>query len=297
MEEHTPVLLHESLEILDIKPGDIVMDATLGGAGHAAAFAAALGPRGTLIGIDADAAAIDRARKRLAGSAPRIILIEGNFRNVPSYLGKHAIAHLDKAFFDLGWSAYQRDARRGFSFERDEPLLMTYASDIREDTLTAGQIVNEWREESIADILFGWGEERFARRIARAIVEARKRKKIATTGALAEVITSAVPAFYRKGRIHAATRTFQALRIAVNDEMGALRDGLNGAWSALKPGGRLAVIAFHSVEDREVKRTLREWEARGEGERTVKKPVKASREELRANPRARSAKLRCMQKL
>lgn len=294
---HKPVLLQESLETLDIQADDVVLDGTLGGAGHAAEIVAKLGPKGTFIGIDADADAITRAEERLNGSAARIILIEGNFRKVESYLGKHVIPHIDKAFFDLGWSSYQLSVGRGFSFLSAEPLSMTFSRDVSENTLTAGKIVNEWQEESLSDIIFGWGEEKFSRHIARAIVEARKIKKIATSSELADIVKSAVPAFYRKGRLHPATKTFQALRIATNDEMGALKEGLNSTWKHMNSGGRLAVLSFHSVEDREVKKIMREWEAKGEGKRVLKKTVQASREEQVANPRSRSAKLRCMEKL
>lgn len=295
-ESHKPVLLQESLETLDINEGDTVLDATLGGAGHAKEILARLGPKGIFLGIDADADAVKRAEKALAGSAARVILVEGNFRDVESYLGKHGIPHLDKAFFDLGWSSYQLDAGRGFSFLTDEPLLMTFSREIGEHTPTAGTIVNDWQEESIADVLYGWGEEKFARKIARAIVEARQGKKIATSRELAEIVRSAVPPFYCKGRIHPATKTFQALRIATNDEMGSLKQGLTAAWKSLNSGGRLAVLSFHSVEDREVKKLMREWEDRGEGKRVTKKTIQASREEQAANPRSRSAKLRCIEK-
>lgn len=295
-EGHRPVLLQESLDTLDIQESDVVLDGTLGGAGHAAAFAARLGAKGTLIGIDADADAIKRAEDRLKHSAAAIILVEGNFRNVESYFGKHMIPHCDKAFFDLGWSSYQLGVGRGFSFLKDEPLIMTFSRDVGDTTLTAERIVNDWEESSIADILFGWGEEKFSRQIARAIVKARKESRITTTRELADIVKASVPGFYRNGRIHPATKTFQALRIAVNDEMGALKDGLNAAWKLLNSGGRLAVLSFHSVEDREVKHIMREWEDREEGERILKKPISATREEIHDNPRARSAKLRCMVK-
>jgi 16S rRNA (cytosine1402-N4)-methyltransferase len=284
------------LETLDIQEDDTVLDGTLGGAGHAAAMCAKLGSRGTFIGIDADHDAVKRAEERLKTSVAKVVLVEGNFRNIGSYLGKHGIQSLDRAFFDLGWSSYQLDAGRGFSFLNNEPLLMTFSSQVGDHTLTAGRIVNEWEESSLADILYGWGEEKFSRRIARAIVEARKEKDIASSAELASIIRGAVPAFYRKGRIHPATKTFQALRIATNDEMGSLKEGLHAAWTHLNSGGRLAVLSFHSVEDREVKNIMREWESRDEGKRVLKKPVQASREEIAANPRARSAKLRCIQK-
>lgn len=296
-EGHRTVLLHESLEQLDIQPDDVVLDATLGGAGHAKEIAQRLGPKGTLIGIDADAAAIARAEEALKGAKAKVILIEGNFRNVESYLGKHGILHLDKALFDLGWSQFQLSAGRGFSFLSDEPLLMTYSGTEGENTLTAGKIVNTWAESSIADILYGWGEERYSRQIAKRIVEARKSNEIRTSKELADVIARAVPHFYRKGRLHPATKSFQALRIAANDEMGALKDGLSSVWKSLRSNGRLACISFHSVEDRLVKRMMQEWVLSGEGEKLSKKPMTPLPEELRGNPRARSAKLRVVRKL
>ena len=172
---------------------------------------------------------------------------------------------------------------------------MTYA-----DTptgLTAATIVNEWGEESIADILFGWGEEHYSRRIAKAIVARRAHKPFTTSVELAEAITAAVPPRYRHGRIHPATRTFQALRIAVNDELGALAEGLRSAWKHLAPGGRIAVITFHSIEDRVVKQMFAAWEASEEGKRVVRKPIRPAGPEISMNPRSRSAKLRVIQKL
>jgi 16S rRNA (cytosine1402-N4)-methyltransferase len=293
---HRSVLLHESLESLKLEKNDIVLDATLGGAGHAKEIAKHLTSKGILLGIDADGDAIKRAEKALKGAKAKVILIEGNFRKLESYLGKHVIPHLDKALFDLGWSQFQLSAGRGFSFLMDEPLLMTYSDSKGDDVLTAGRIVNTWGESSIADIIYGWGEERYSRRIAKAIIEARKLGEITSARELARIVSNAVPHFYRKSHLHPATKTFQALRIATNDEMGALKDGLTSAWKSLKSGGRLAVISFHSVEDRVVKHVMRSWVDAGEGKLLFKKPVTPSDEELQENPRARSAKLRCIQK-
>src|SRR3989338_214095 len=252
---HRAVLLHEAIGQLGIKSGDIVVDATLGGAGHARAIAESLGKGGMLIGMDLDQDAVERARTVLKSfSKPKIHLVAANFRNLSSELGKLDVTQIDKALFDLGWSGYQLEAGRGFSFLKDEPLLMTYSANPSESTLTAAMIVNEWAEESIADIIFGWGEERYSRRIAKRIIESRAKSPIRTSLQLAEIIRGAVPPAYRHGRIHPATRTFQALRIAVNDELGALKEGLAGAWANLSQGGRIAVITFHSIEDREVKR-------------------------------------------
>ncbi|MEK7156712.1 MAG: 16S rRNA (cytosine(1402)-N(4))-methyltransferase RsmH [Patescibacteria group bacterium] len=292
---HRSVLLHEATELLAIQPDDCVVDATLGGAGHALSIAGQLGKGGTLIGIDADHDAILRAEEALEGVAPKVHLVEANFRDLSSQLGKLGITEADKILFDLGWSSFQLDAGRGFSLKSDEPLLMTYSKEA--GALTAQQIVNEWAEESIADVIFGWGEERYSRRIAKCIVERRATKPFTTARELAEAIYGAVPPRYRFGRIHPATRTFQALRIAVNDELGALSLGLADGWCHLAKGGRIAVITFHSIEDRLVKQTFKQWEEAGEGKRITKKPLSPSEEEVASNPRSRSAKLRVIQKL
>ena len=298
---HQPVLLHEIVESLSIAPDDIVVDATLGGAGHAKSLADRLGKKGMLIGFDLDPEAIVRARRMLSTVKPKIHLVEANFRHLQTELAKLGVKNVRAVLFDLGWSAYQLDSGlpgqgRGFSFLRDEPLLMTYGTRLDPDTLTAQKIVNEWREESIADVLWGWGEERYSRRIARAIVAERQRKPITSSLQLAEIIAKAVPNAYRRGRINPATRTFQALRIAVNDELGALSEGLKAAWQMLSPGGRIAVISFHSIEDRLVKHMFADWEKANEGLRIYKKPLVPTKEELDKNPRARSAKLRVIEK-
>lgn len=295
--KHVPVLLHESIEALDIQPGDTVVDATLGGAGHAAAFARMLDSSGTLAGFDMDHDAIDRAQISLSKSVFRLELIEANFRTMGSALAARQIVSIDKAFFDLGWSSFQLAVGRGFSFQKEEPLLMTYTSTPDENTLTAATIVNEWEEESISDVIYGWGEERYSRRIAQAIVERRVEKPFTTSKELADYIKESVPTSYRFGRIHPATKTFQALRIAVNDELGSLKDGMQAAWNVLNVGGRIAVISFHSIEDRIVKQQFVAWDKEGVGRRMTKKPLIANASELSQNPRARSAKLRVIEKI
>ncbi len=292
---HRSVLLHEATELLAIQPDDCVIDATLGGAGHALAMAGKLGKGGKLIGIDADHDAILRAQKALENVAPKVHLVEANFRDLSAQLGKLGITEVDKILFDLGWSSFQLDAGRGFSLKSDEPLLMTYSKE--PGALTAQTIVNEWAEESIADVIFGWGEERYSRRIAKCIVKRRATKPFTTARELAEAIYEAVPPRYRFGRIHPATRTFQALRIAVNDELGSLSQSLADGWHHLAQGGRIAVITFHSIEDRLVKQTFKQWEEAGEGKRITKKPHTPNPEEIASNPRARSAKLRVIQKI
>lgn len=287
---HRSVLLHEAVKALDISSNDIVVDATLGGSGHAREIAAKLGPGGSFIGFDLDSDAVSRAKASLRGCTPRVELINANFRNIKEELRQRGIERIDKALFDLGWGSDQLEAGRGFSFLSNEPLLMTYSKE--GGMLTAATIVNEWSERSIADVLFGWGEGRYARRIAKRIVERRAGKAFTTARELAEVIRAAVPPAYRHRKIHPATKTFQALRIAVNDELGALAEGLQGAREILSPNGRIAVITFHSIEDRLVKRRFLEWERAGKGRRLYKKPITASALEVRENPRARSAKLR-----
>jgi 16S rRNA (cytosine1402-N4)-methyltransferase len=293
---HRSVLLHEALEHLRIQPDDTVVDATLGGAGHAREIARLLDAEGVLIGFDLDGKAIERARTALAGVRPRVHLIRENFRHIERALSKLDIKRINKVLFDLGWSGFQLAEGRGFSFLADEPLLMTYADSPDRTTLTARDIVNTWKEETLADILFGWGEERYSRRIARAIVSHRERKPFETARELAEVIVAAVPPRYRHGKLHPATRTFQSLRIATNDELGALTEGLTATWRMLAPGGRIGVITFHSVEDREVKRLMLGFEKEGEGKRVNRSVIRPGAEEMKANPRARSAKLRVIEK-
>jgi len=249
--------------------------------------------------VDRDA--IERATKKLEKAGADFALVMENFRNLDKALeklatdGKIKNPSADRILFDLGWSSNQFElSGRGFSFMRDEPLVMTLSAEPA--LITAHDIVNGWEEEVIADVLYGYGEEQFSRRIARGIVKAREKGEIKTTGELVTIIEKAVPAFYRNKKTHPATKTFQALRIAVNDELGALREGLEKAWLALNPGGRLAVITFHSIEDRIVKRMLREKASADLGKLVTKKPSIPSKEELKANPRSRSAKLRIIQK-
>ncbi|OGG80638.1 16S rRNA (cytosine(1402)-N(4))-methyltransferase [Candidatus Kaiserbacteria bacterium RIFCSPLOWO2_01_FULL_54_13] len=283
--------------MLDVQPDDVVVDATVGGAGHAKALVKGLGGNGLFVGFDADSDAIERAQKALENSRATVRLNSANFRDLERELRKQGIPKITKALFDLGWSTYQLDSGRGFSFMADEPLLMTYEKHADKETLTVAEIVNTWSDKSLADVIFGFGEERYARRIAKAIVARRGKTPFETSRDLAETIRRAVPASYRRGRIHPATRTFQALRIAVNDELDALKEGLSAAWKLLAPGGRIAVISFHSIEDRIVKQMFVEWEKQGEGKRITRKPVGPTAEEVAKNPRARSAKLRVIEKV
>ena len=295
MEKHTSVLLREAVDALAIKPDGIYVDATLGAHGHGDVIVASLSERGTYIGIDADPEAIAKAQAELHGK-PTIILRKGNFRDIDSIVEQVGIQEVDGVCADLGWRMEQFSGNgKGFSFLVDEPLIMTYGEP-ESYPFTAFDIVNEWDEENIVSILTGYGEERYARRIARGIVEARTSKPIRTTGELARVIESNVPLYYRKGKINPSTRTFHALRITVNDELGALEELLAKSLALLKKGGRLALITFHSLEDRVVKHTFRAYVADGRGTLVNKRPVTPTREEVVKNRRARSAKLRILEK-
>lgn len=295
---HKTVLLKESIGGLNLKKGDIYIDGTLGSGGHAIE---ALRAGARVIGLDRDEDAILRAKKRFedAGySNADFTLVKEDYRSMDKVLATLKIENADKIMLDLGLSSDQLEVtKRGFTFKNDEILLMTFKKNPGPEDLTALHIVNEWDEANIADIIYGWGEEKFSRRIARAIAEEREYKPITTTGELVKIIEGAVPAFYRRGRIHPATRTFQALRIAVNDEICALEDGLRKGYELLKIGGRMAVISFHSLEDRIVKDFINRRAKEGQVKAMTKRPVIASDEEMKENPRSRSAKLRIFEKL
>lgn len=307
---HTSVLLHESIDGLDIHDGDIYLDGTLGSAGHAkyALETAKEKYNGniTIIGLDRDLDALARSKEVLGNpgnpekseKGAKIILKQATFAEMDRVLDEIGIPKVDRIMLDLGISSDQFETSgRGFTFKKDEPLLMTMAKHPAEDDLTAAYIVNKWGEDTIADIIYGYGEERYARKIARAIVLYREKKHIDTTFELVEIIKSAVPAMYRRGRLHPATRTFQALRIAVNDELNTLKDGLRKGFERLAKGGRMSVISFHSLEDRIVKHFNIEKKDSGEGQIITKRPLTATEEELLANPRSRSAKLRILEKI
>lgn len=290
MTVHRSVLLQEVLTHLVIHEGDTLVDATVGGAGHTRALAERVGPTGRVIGIDTDSDALVRARTTLGALSDRVTLIEGNFRDIAQILADAKVSEVHGVLFDLGYSSDQLESGRGFTFQKDEPLQMTLST--TRPSYTAADIVNTWKEDSLRDILEGWGEERYAARIARTIVKAREVRPFKTTQDLVSAIESAVPALYRRRKIHCATKTFQALRIAVNDEMGALAEGLEGARTRTQSGGHVAVITFHSIEDRIVKHLFRDWVRSGYGTLAIKKPLAPTRAEVLENPRARSAHLR-----
>ena len=290
---HRPVLLQEAIDGLALRSGDTVVDATLGSGGHSAEILRR-DSEVKLITIDADPDAVTRGRKRI-GKDGRVTFVNDNFRNLTKILHALGIEKVEKVLFDFGFSSDQLEASgRGFSFLRNEPLVMTFSGST--SALTAYEIVNSFPEDDIRVILRKYGEERFAGRIAKAIVRERRLRRIGTTADLVRVITSALPQSRGKEKIHPATRTFQALRIAVNDELSAIEEGIKSAWEALSEEGRIAAISFHSLEDRIVKELFRGFKDRGEGEIVTKKPITASEEEKEANPRARSAKLRIVKR-
>ncbi|ANE47363.1 16S rRNA methyltransferase [Paenibacillus swuensis] len=317
MFHHITVLKEEAVEGLKIRPDGIYVDCTLGGAGHSELIASQLSPAGTLIAFDQDDSALTNAAERLAPYMDRVKLVKTNFRYIKEALAAlpevpkaEGIPQVDGILFDIGVSSPQLDeADRGFSYHQDAPL------DMRMDQsaeLTARMIANDWSEEEIARILFQYGEEKFSRRIARNIVDARKTTPIETTGQLAELIKEGIPAAARRTGGHPAKRSFQGFRIAVNDELGAFEDALRDAVTCLAPGGRVSVITFHSLEDRICKQILAGMlekctcppdfpmcvcQRKGIVKLVNRKPIVPNESELEGNQRSRSAKLRIAEKL
>lgn len=291
---HRTVMKKEAVDALQFRPDAVVVDATLGSGGHAREILTRLEKGGRLIAFDADKSAVAAAKETLSGEAS-IDLVCGNFRDIDTLLDGLTVRTVDAILADLGWRTEQfTQSGRGFSFDADEPLLMTYGEP-ENYPFTAATIVNEWSEESLANVLKGYGEERSARRIARAIADFRGKKPVATAKELANIVRDAIPARPWQ-KIDPATRTFQALRIAVNDELRTLEEFIPAAVARLAPNGRLVIITFHSLEDRIVKHTFRSLAAEGGGTVITKKPVVPSEVDIAENPRARSAKLRIFQK-
>lgn len=309
MFKHETVLLEESVDMLAVRPGGVYVDCTLGGGGHSALILERLHGRGRLLGLDQDERAIANAAERFSGQ-DNFDAIRCNFRDIPEVLRARGIECADGFLFDLGVSSPQLDeAERGFSYHQDAPLDMRMD---RRQTLDAAQIVNQESAEELERIIFCYGEERWARRIAQFIVEARREKPVESTEELVQIIKRAIPKKVRQQGGHPARKTFQALRIAVNDELGALEDALQAATDCLCPQGRIAVITFHSLEDRIVKELFK---AQSRGctcppdfpicvcgqvpriKRITRKPMEPRGEETVRNRRARSAKLRVAERI
>ena len=308
--QHKSVLLQECIDALNIRPDGIYLDGTLGGAGHSSQIARRLTEGGRLIGVDRDRTALAAAKERLAPYADRVTLVHSNFAEIDAILDSLGIPAVDGMLFDLGVSSPQLDdASRGFSYMADAPLDMHMDKD---DALTAGEVVNTWPQGELRRILYDYGEERYAPQIAAAICRAREKAPVETTLELVDIIRSAMPAQALREKQHPAKRSFQAIRIAVNDELGAVSRMMQAAVGRLNPGGRLAVITFHSLEDRIVKSEMQQA-ARGCtcppefpvcvcGKKPLvklvtRKPIVSGPAELEENPRARSAKLRVAEKL
>lgn len=290
---HIPVLQNEVVKFLDPKPNNDYVDCTIGEGGHAQAILEKILPNGKLLGIDLTEELIEALKLKFKDFKQNLVLVCDNFSNLKEIAEKHGFRNVSGVLFDLGLSSWHLEkSGKGFSFMREEPLDMRY-----EGGVSAEEIVNGCSEEEIARILKEFGEERFARRIAKTIVEKRRVKPIKTTFQLVDVVRSAVPLWYQKRRIHFATKTFQALRIAVNGELENLKETLPQAVDILKTGGKIVVISFHSLEDRIVKNFFRENSKNGKLKILTKKPVVPTIEEVRVNPRARSAKLRVAVKI
>jgi 16S rRNA (cytosine1402-N4)-methyltransferase len=310
MFHHITVLKNEAVEGLHIKENGIYVDCTLGGAGHSSLIASRLDPGGRLISIDQDDKAIENAKEVLHPYMSQVTLVKNNFRNIHQVLDELDIEKVDGFLYDLGVSSPQLDeAERGFSYNHDAPLDMRMD---QQSTLSAYEVVNQWEEEAIANLIFRYGEEKFSRRIARRIVEARSKEPIHSTLELVEIIKHSIPAAARRTGPHPAKRTFQAIRIAVNDELKAFEDSLSQAAERLRPEGRISVITFHSLEDRICKQFFQSQNqgcicppgfpqcACGQKPKLkiiTRKPLLPNESELESNPRARSAKLRVAEKI
>ena len=307
--EHKPVLLEEAISLLNIDPNGIYVDGTLGGAGHSYEICKML-EKGKLVGIDQDSDAIEAAKQRLSQFREKVILVNDNFINIVNILKQNKIEKVDGILLDIGVSSYQLDeADRGFSYQNDAPLDMRMNKGAK---LSAKEVINEYSENQLSKVIFEYGEERWAKRIAKFIINARQNKSIETTGELVEIIKNAIPAPARREGPHPAKRTFQAIRIEVNNELEVLKQVINNSMEVLNTRGRMCIITFHSLEDRIVKEAFLSLSnpcicpprfpvcicnKKSIVKIVTKKPISANVEELEENPRARSAKLRAVEKI
>jgi len=289
---HTTVLLKKTIDLLEIKDNEIILDATVGNGGHSRE-ACQRAKNLTLICFDADDTAISNAKQNLDDCQAKKFFVNSYFDQITNWFSENHIQKINKSIFDLGLRTDQiEDAERGFSFRKEGPLKMTFTNQISENQITAYDVVNDWQEENLADIIYGFGEEKFSRKIARSIVENREIKPIETTTELAKIIYDAVPFWYRNKKIHPATKTFQAIRMAVNRELQQIEKAIKDVFELLEKDGRIAVISFHSLEDRLIKRIFNKFVEEKGGELINKKPIVPDENEVSENPKSRSAKLR-----
>lgn len=294
---HIPVMVNEIIHLLNLRPGQVVVDATLGTGGHSEEILRRISPGGRLIGIDRDSESIAVSRQRLSEFGPSCNFVRGNFSDIDSILKGLRISEVDAFLFDLGISTFQlQDANRGFSFQNEGPLDMRMDKD---SYVSAYDLVNNLNEEELSTILRNFGQERWHNRIAHLLVRERESRPIETTTELANIVMRSIPPRFRRShyRIHPATRTFQAVRIAVNRELEILEGALNKSIGLLKKGGRIAVISFHSLEDRAVKWALRNAASQGLVDIITSKPLTPEQGEIRNNPSSRSSKLRVAERL
>ncbi len=297
---HIPVLLNEIIEILNPQLGEFFIDGTIGNGGHAIEIFNKIIPKGKLLGIDLDKSILDVAGSKISIEIKNkklkiknnLILEQGNYANLPEILKNKKLPKADGLILDLGFSSEHLNVGRGFSFQKDEFLDMRYNLDFRGQT--AAEVINIFSEKILADIIYEYGEERYSRRIAKNIVKERKLKLIKTTFDLVKIIKQVVPKNYEKGRINPATRTFQALRIYVNDELSNLENILKNIKQVVKIKGRVVIISYHSLEDRLIKNYFRELKQTSKAKILTKKPIRATKEEIEKNPRSRSAKMRAI---
>ncbi|MFH1411138.1 MAG: 16S rRNA (cytosine(1402)-N(4))-methyltransferase RsmH [Candidatus Omnitrophota bacterium] len=292
---HCPVLVREIIGHLSLKPGDVIMDATLGGGGHSQEILKHVLPGGKIIAVDRDPDAIERSKVKFKEVSGSMIFVNEDFRNIGSIIEKSGIKKVNGAVFDLGMSSFQVDEEeRGFSFSKDGPLDMRYD---RHKGISASDVVNRFSRDEIADIIRSYGEERHARHLANIICSERQKKRIRTTKELSDLVTRAIGRRYTRQMMHPACRTFQALRIFVNDELDSEREALTEIFDHTEKQGRICVISFHSLEDRIAKHLFRDMERTGKVRIVTKRPIVPSEEEKRQNPRSRSAKLRIAERV